>query len=74
MDSKHEFPPKSDELREKLLEPAEFCGLLLSRRQLVRSYNNVDGVLGLLDPLTNDRYQVEEATLDRYAERLIGAE
>jgi hypothetical protein len=75
MNFKREFPRKNDrkkdgESRQKLLEPAEFCELLLSRRQLLR-FQDVDGMLGLFDPLTDERYQVDQARLDRYAERLV---
>jgi hypothetical protein len=69
MNFKHESPRKSDESQQKLLEPADFCDLLLSRRQLDR-FQSVEGVLGLLDRHTDERFQVEESTLDRYAERL----
>jgi hypothetical protein len=57
-------------LPEKLLEPAEFCRLLLSRRQLVRCQSAGSGMLGLLDPRTDEVFQVNVATLDRYTERL----
>lgn len=73
MNFKREFTRKNDrESRQKLLEPAEFCELLLSRRQLVR-FQDVDGVLGLFDPLTDERYQVDQARLDRYAERPVAS-
>jgi len=63
MNFNQEFP---DESRQKRLEPAEFCGLLLSRRQLVRCHTVGGGVLGLLDLLTDEIFQVEESTLDRW--------
>jgi len=77
MHFKHESPrkddrKKNDESRQGFLEPSEFCRLLLSRRQLVR-FQSVEGVLGLLDPLTEEKYQVEETTLDGYAEQQVGS-
>jgi hypothetical protein len=78
MYGKHEFPQIDDQKndnasRHRLLEPAEFCRLLLSRRQLVRFNGIAAGVLGLLDPITDEVFQVHAAALERYAERLVGS-
>lgn len=53
----------------RLLEPAEFCRLLLSRRRLVRYDTLSSPACRLLDEASGEVFNVEEAKLDQYAER-----
>lgn len=53
----------------RLLEPEEFCRLLLSRRRLVRYDKFGTHACRLLDETSGELFNVEESKLDRYVEK-----
>ena len=53
----------------RLLDPEEFCRLLLSRRRLVRYDTLGSPACRLLDEISGEEFNVEEADLDRYVEK-----
>lgn len=53
----------------RLLEPDEFCKLLLSRRRLVRFDKKSTTACRLIDESTGEVFDVEEAELDKYIEK-----
>jgi hypothetical protein len=53
----------------RLLEPEEFCRLLLSRRRLVRYDTLGSPDCRLLDETNGELFNVEESKLDRYVEK-----
>lgn len=54
----------------RLLEPEEFCRLLLSRRRLVRYDTLGSPDCRLLDETNGELFNVEESKLDRYVEKV----
>jgi hypothetical protein len=56
----------------QLLDPIEFCRLLLSRRHLVRRDRTNAGARTVVDRVSGKRYQVDAGHLDRFIESLAG--
>lgn len=57
-----------DEKPRRLLEPKEFCKMLLSRRRLVRCDKMGTDACRLLDETSGELFDVAVATLDEYVE------
>ena len=51
------------------VDAEQFCQMLLSRRQLVRTDDEQRGLVGLLDLQSGQRYWVSEMEFDRYWSR-----
>ena len=58
----------TNEKPRRLLEPEEFCKLLLSRRRLVRCDKIGTDGCRLLNETSGELFDVGEATLDKYVE------
>ena len=63
---------KCDENGAYLLDPAEFCRLLLSRKHLIRDDRTGGSAMGLIDPISGERFKVDGSRLDRFIERIAG--
>ena len=55
-----------------LLDPAEFCRLLLSRKHLIRDNRTGASAMALVDPVSGKRYQVDGDGFDQFIERAAG--
>lgn len=58
--------PKMDARRKHLIEPEEFCRLVVSIRSFTRCDDPEAGLRGLEDGETGDRYFVEDLRLSHF--------
>ena len=56
----------------EVLDPAEFCRLILSRKHLLRDNRTGSSAMALIDPISGERYQVDGDRLDQFIERIAG--
>jgi hypothetical protein len=58
-------------MKSTILEPGEFCSLLLSRRRFERCDTVGEGVHRLVDPVTREKFEVPEDLLQVHVMRLV---
>ena len=68
----NEFKTIHPEINTDVLDPAEFCRLLLSRRHLIRENTTGAAASAVVDPISGKRYRVDVDRLDRFLQRAAG--